>query len=206
MEIMRQIQSVQETRGRDVSAIFCCIGGGGLAAGVTAYVKSVYPGVRVYGVETVDSNAMVWEFERVRCLSCSRRIPRRIQSRALTSGHPVELDEVGLFADGAAVRVAGQHTLDVLAGHCGFPGIDGIVEVTNDELCAAIRDVFVETRTVLEPAGALGVAGLKKWVTEKGDRNGVYIAVCIMGASDNALYCHHVVVNHPDNIWREYEL
>ena len=151
MEIMRQVQEIHELHGQPIDAIFCCVGGGGLAAGTVAYIKSIFPEVKVYGVEANDANAM---------------------AQALRAGHPVELKEVGLFADGAAVRIVGQETFRLCKGTPVRPGLDGIIEVTNDEICAAIRDVFVDTRTVLEPAGALGIAGLKKWVNDNGGCRG----------------------------------
>jgi threonine dehydratase len=171
---MRQWQTwagKQQNPNKPIDAIFCCVGGGGLIAGVVSYIKRIYPDVRVIGVETWDANSM---------------------EASLRAGHRVELSEVGLFADGAAVRVVGEEPFRVCYGNracetgsdCGsansamdIDGVDEMVLVSNDEICAAIKDVFIDTRTVLEPAGALGVAGLKKWVAEKGIVGGTFVAI-----------------------------
>jgi threonine dehydratase len=132
VEILRQCSMGK------IDAIFCCVGGGGLISGVAAYVKRLYPNIKIIGVETVDSYAM---FE------------------SLKTGKPVELQQVGLFADGAAVRLVGNETFRLCYEH-----LDGHILVTNDEICAAIKDIFEDTRSIVEPAGALSVAGLKKWI------------------------------------------
>ncbi|ORX77071.1 threonine dehydratase I [Basidiobolus meristosporus CBS 931.73] len=134
-----------------IDAIFCAIGGGGLAAGIAAYVKRVYPKIKVIGVETHDSFAM---------------------TEALAKGHPCELPEVGLFADGAAVRLVGTETFRV----CNEL-LDDMVQVTNDQICAAIKDIFEDSRSIVEPAGALGVAGAKKWLLQNKYENKTVIAV-----------------------------
>ena len=132
MELLRQ------TNLQELEAIFCCVGGGGLIAGIGVYIKRIAPHVKIIGVETRDANAMV---------------------SSLRAGKPIVLNEVGLFADGAAVKSVGLETfrlcLDV---------IDEIIEVSTDETCAAIKDVFEDTRSILEPAGALALAGLKNYV------------------------------------------
>ncbi|HSU87492.1 MAG TPA: threonine ammonia-lyase, biosynthetic, partial [Terriglobia bacterium] len=115
----------------DLAAIFVPVGGGGLIAGIGAYVKSVLPEVRVIGVEPVDSDAM---------------------NRALRAGHPVSLETPGLFADGVAVRQVGSYTFPIVQAT-----VERIVTVNNDEICAAIKDIFDDTRTIVEPAGALAV-------------------------------------------------
>lgn len=130
-EILRQ--------NRQVDGIFCCCGGGGLVAGVAAYVKRVRPDVKVYGVEAHDAAGM---------------------TASLNAGNRVKLDHVGLFADGAAVRHIGEETFR-LASQL----VDGMVTVDNDQICAAIKASFQDTRCVLEPAGALAVAGVVKHVT-----------------------------------------
>lgn len=121
-----------------LEAIFICIGGGGLVAGIGSYVKRLAPHVKIIGVETYDANAMV---------------------QSLQKGERVFLKNVGLFADGTAVRLVGEETFRLCKDV-----IDDIVQVTTDELCAAIKDVFEDTRSILEPSGALSLAGLKKWV------------------------------------------
>lgn len=118
--------------------VFVAIGGGGLAAGVGAYFKAVQPRVRIVGVEPMDAASM---------------------KAALETGGPVDLDHVGLFADGVAVRRVGVHTYPICR-----EVLDEIVEVDTDAICAAIKDVFEDTRSILEPAGALSVAGMKAWV------------------------------------------
>ncbi|MGE0324714.1 MAG: threonine ammonia-lyase, biosynthetic [Polyangiaceae bacterium] len=123
---------------RDLRSIFVPIGGGGLAAGIAAICKAVRPEVRVIGVEPDDSDAM---------------------HRSLRAGHRVVLDKVGIFADGVAVRQVGQHTFDLCKEY-----LDDTVTVSSDEICAAIKDAFEDTRSVLEPAGALAIAGLKRHV------------------------------------------
>ncbi|KAI3643269.1 hypothetical protein MP228_012824 [Amoeboaphelidium protococcarum] len=152
VEIMKQAQQIDaqcqvlSKRSHDledIDAIFVCVGGGGLIAGITAYVKRIHPQVKVYAVEAIDA--------------CSLH-------KSLELGTPTELSSVGLFADGAAVKKVGSETFRVCQGSDQVPGIDGVILVTNDEICAAIKDVFIDTRTVLEPAGALSVAGMKKYL------------------------------------------
>ena len=121
---------------RDLGTIFVPVGGGGLAAGVATVVKAVRPHVRIVGVEADDADAM---------------------ARSLAAGERVTLEHVGLFADGAAVKQVGEHTFALCRQH-----LDGCMTVTIDEICAAIKDVFEDTRSILEPAGALSVAGLKR--------------------------------------------
>jgi threonine dehydratase len=143
---------------RDLAAIFVPIGGGGLIAGIGAYVKSVVPEVQVIGVEPVDSDAM---------------------SRALKAGKPVSLDNPGLFADGVAVRQVGSHTFPIVQST-----VSEIVTVNNDAICGAIKDIFDDTRTIVEPAGALAVAGLKTYVERTGARGRHYVAL-LSGANMN---------------------
>ena len=131
----------------EVDAIFVPVGGGGFAAGVSAYVKGVRPSVRVYGVEPDDSDCM---------------------ARSLAAGHPVTVEHPGLFADGVCVRRPGDETFRVCR-KC----LDGVVRVTMSEICRATEDVFEATRSVCEPAGALALAALKKTV----DRGETAVAV-----------------------------
>jgi len=130
LELLRQAP-------RDLGAIFVPIGGGGLAGGVAAVVKTLRPEVRVVGVEPDDSDAM---------------------SRSLAAGERVELPHVGIFADGVAVRQVGVHGFALCRRH-----LDGCLTVTVDEICAAMKDAFEDTRVLLEPAGALAIAGMKRW-------------------------------------------
>ncbi|KIW01601.1 threonine ammonia-lyase, biosynthetic [Verruconis gallopava] len=132
MEILRQ------TSLEDLEAVFCCVGGGGLIAGIGVYIKRIAPHVKIIGVETFDANAMVQSLQQKR---------------------RVVLKDVGLFADGAAVKTVGQETFRLCS-----EVVDDVIQVTTDETCAAIKDVFEDTRSILEPAGALALAGLKKYV------------------------------------------
>ncbi|MEX5747923.1 threonine ammonia-lyase, biosynthetic [Massilia sp. X63] len=121
-----------------IHAIFVAIGGGGLVSGVGAYVKAVRPDIKVIGVQTIDSDAM---------------------ARSLKAGQRVTLTDVGLFSDGTAVRLVGEETFRVAQ-----QVVDEIIIVDTDAICAAIQDVFQDTRSILEPAGALAVAGAKAYV------------------------------------------
>ena len=125
MEIMRQAE-------QPPNAIYVAVGGGGLIAGIAAYVKRLWPETEVIGVEPVDADAL---------------------SRSLERGQRVELEQVGLFADGVAVRKVGEHTFALAQQF-----VDRMVRVDTDAICAAIKDVFEDTRSILEPAGALAVA------------------------------------------------
>jgi threonine dehydratase len=141
-----------------LDAIFVAVGGGGLISGIAAYVKRLRPGVRIVGVEPVDADAM---------------------ARSLEAGRRVQLDQVGLFADGVAVKQVGKETF-ALARRL----VDEMVLVDTDEICAAIKDVFEDTRVVLEPAGALAIAGAKAWVEKHGARDKTLVAVAC-GANTN---------------------
>ncbi|TVY12596.1 Mitochondrial threonine dehydratase [Lachnellula arida] len=132
MELLRQ------TNIQKLEAIFCCVGGGGLIAGIGVYVKRIAPHVKIIGVETHDANAMIQSLEK---------------------GERVVLKDVGLFADGAAVKNVGEETFRLCQ-----EVVDEVIQVSTDETCAAIKDVFEDTRSIVEPAGALAVAGLKKYV------------------------------------------
>ena len=155
MEILRQ-HHVQEHG--PLHAVFVAIGGGGLAAGVAAYVKAVRPSVKVIGVQTVDSDAM---------------------ARSIAAGRRVALAEVGLFSDGTAVRQVGRETFRLCRRY-----VDEILTVDNDALCAAIKDVFQETRSILEPAGALAVAGAKAYA-ERTRLDGQSLVAVACGANMN---------------------
>lgn len=139
MELLRQ------TNLQDLEAVFSCVGGGGLIAGLGVYIRRIAPHVKIIGVETYDANAMV---------------------QSLKKHERVVLNEVGLFADGAAVKTVGEETFRLCS-----EVIDEIIEVTTDETCAAIKDVFEDTRSIVEPAGALALAGLKKYVAKNPSPN-----------------------------------
>ena len=132
MEILRQ-HHLQEHG--PLHAVLVAVGGGGLISGVAAYIKALRPEVQIIGVQASDSNAM---------------------ARSLVAGRRIDLREVGLFADGTAVRRVGKETFRLCRRY-----VDDMITVDTDALCAAIKDVFEETRSILEPAGALGVAGAK---------------------------------------------
>jgi threonine dehydratase len=141
-----------------LSAVFVPVGGGGLIAGIAGYLKVLRPDVKVIGVEPFEADAMY---------------------QSLQAGRRVHLDHVGIFADGVAVREVGELTFPIVQ-----QTVNEIVRVTNDEICAAIKDVFDDTRTVMEPAGALAAAGLKAWVEREGVRDQSLVAV-LSGANIN---------------------
>ena len=146
MEILRQHPD-------PIEAIFIAVGGGGLIAGIATYIKFLRPDIKIIGVEPNDAASM---------------------HEALKHGHRVTLDQVGLFADGVAVRQVGEETFR-LAQQL----VDDVIVVSIDEICAATKDIFDDTRSIAEPAGALGIAGLKKYVERTG----------VTGASLIALNC-----------------
>jgi threonine dehydratase len=127
------------------------VGGGGLIAGIAAYAKRLRPEIRVIGVEPHDANAM---------------------ERSLLTGRRVRLAQVGLFADGVAVRQVGKEPFRLARAH-----VDEMILVDTDELCAAIKDVFEDTRSIVEPAAALGVAGVKRYVEATGSRDTTLVTV-----------------------------
>ncbi|KAI5292826.1 hypothetical protein KEM52_006034 [Ascosphaera acerosa] len=135
MELARQANL------QKLEAVFCTVGGGGLIAGVGVYLKRVAPHVRIIGVEASDADAF---------------------AQSLAHDRRVTLSEVGLFADGAAVKSVGEETWRVARQVC-----DEVIRVSTDEICAAIKDIFEDTRSVVEPAGALGLAGIKRYVAQR---------------------------------------
>ena len=141
-----------------IEAIFCCVGGGGLLAGIAAYVKAVRPEIKVIGVEAKDAEAM---------------------TESLKQGKRVMLEQVGLFADGAAVKQVGEHTFALAQQF-----VDEMIVVDNDAICAAIKDVFEDTRSILEPAGALATAGIKEYAKRNGLRDKTLIGIA-SGANMN---------------------
>jgi threonine dehydratase len=158
MEILRQHSG-------QLDAIFVPVGGGGLMAGMAAYIKFMRPEIRMIAVESEDSA----------CLKA-----------AMDSGERVTLAQVGLFADGVAVNQVGKETFAILQ-HC----VDEVITVSTDEICAAIKDVFDDTRAVAEPAGALAIAGLKKAVREQNLHDQVLMAV-VTGANVNFDRLRHI--------------
>jgi threonine dehydratase len=141
-----------------IHAIFCAVGGGGLLSGVAAYVKRLRPEIKVIGVETVDADAM---------------------TRSLKAGERVVLDQVGLFADGTAVKQVGVETFRLCQEY-----VDEMILVDNDAICAAIKDVFEDTRSILEPSGALALAGLKEYAKQHKLHDKTLVAVA-SGANTN---------------------
>ena len=141
-----------------IDAIFVAIGGGGLISGIASYVKRVRPEIKVIGVQPVDSDAM---------------------ARSIAAGRRIKLAHVGLFADGVAVREVGRETFRICREL-----VDEIVLVDTDAICAALKDVFEDTRSILEPAGALSVAGLKLWCERHRFRDRTLIAIAC-GANMN---------------------
>ena len=133
---------ILQQAGERIDAIFVPIGGGGLIGGIAAYVKAKQPAIRIIGVQPHDSAAM---------------------RESLAAGKPVTLDHVGIFADGVAVKRVGDETFRLCQQY-----VDEIITVDTDEICAGIRDIFEDTRSIVEPAGGLTVAGLKKYVGEHG--------------------------------------
>ncbi len=151
MEILRQ-------HTQPIHAIFICVGGGGLAAGIGAYVRRLFPEVKLIGVEPTDAASM---------------------HAAFKAGHPVALPHVGMFADGVAVKQVGDETYRICR-----QVLDEIILVDNDAICAAIKDIFEDTRSIVEPAGALGVAGAKAYIAANGVRDKSFVAIC-SGANMN---------------------
>ncbi|WP_263144523.1 threonine ammonia-lyase, biosynthetic [Pseudomonas sp. RIT-PI-AD] len=158
MEILRQHQG-------SLDAIFVPVGGGGLIAGIAAYVKYLRPGTQVIGVEPDDSN----------CLQ-----------QALAAGERVVLPQVGLFADGVAVAQIGHHPFEICRHY-----VDEVITVSTDEICAAIKDIYDDTRSITEPAGALAVAGIKKYVEREGVAAQTLVAID-SGANVNFDRLRHV--------------
>ncbi|WP_324743062.1 threonine ammonia-lyase, biosynthetic [Pseudomonas veronii] len=158
MEILRQHPG-------PLDAIFVPVGGGGLIAGIAAYVKYLRPEIKIIGVEPDDSN----------CLQA-----------AMAAGERVVLPTVGIFADGVAVAQIGQYTFDICKDY-----VDEVITVSTDEICAAIKDIYDDTRSITEPAGALGVAGIKKYVESRGVSGQTLVAID-SGANVNFDRLRHV--------------
>lgn len=155
MEILRQVTG-------PLDAVFVAVGGGGLISGVANYIKAVRPEIKVIGVQMNDSSAMI---------------------ESLQAGERLQLNDVGLFSDGTAVKLVGQETFRVTQNL-----VDDFITVDTDEVCAAIKDVFIDTRSIVEPAGALAVAAIKKYVStlKKGSsKPGQTFAAILCGANVN---------------------
>ncbi|MDR1889977.1 MAG: threonine ammonia-lyase, biosynthetic [Zoogloeaceae bacterium] len=154
MEILRQ----HSAHAGNIHAVFVAIGGGGLASGVAAYIKAVRPEIKVIGVETFDADAM---------------------RQSIAAGKRVRLEQVGLFADGTAVQLVGEETFRLCREL-----LDDIVRVDTDATCAAIKDVFEDTRSILEPSGALAIAGAKEYIRQHKLKDKMLVAVA-SGANTN---------------------
>ncbi|MBL8386802.1 MAG: threonine ammonia-lyase, biosynthetic [Hydrogenophaga sp.] len=155
MEILRQLQSIGSDK---LDAVFVAIGGGGLISGVANYIKAVRPEIKVIGVQTVDSDAML---------------------RSVQAGERITLGDVGLFADGTAVKLVGEETFRIASGL-----VDEFVVVDTDAVCAAIKDIFVDTRSIVEPSGAMAVAAMKQYVAKHKTKGETYAAI-LCGANMN---------------------
>jgi threonine dehydratase len=151
--------------GSELDAIFVPIGGGGLISGIAVYVKYLHPKVKVIGVEPEDAAAMY---------------------ESLRAGKRITLDRVGIFADGVAVKRVGEETFNLTREF-----VDEVLLVDTDEICAAIQDVFEDTRSIVEPSGALAVAGIKKYVAREGWKDRSLVAVN-SGANMNFDRLRHV--------------
>ncbi len=158
LELLSQVKAEAYT-------VFVPVGGGGLIAGVAAFLKALKPGVRVVGVEPDDSDAM---------------------TRSVRAGERVRLETVGLFVDGVAVKMVGEHTFALASEY-----VDDWVTVSTDEVCAAIKDVYDDARAVMEPAGALSVAGLKKYARQH-KLSGETLVALTCGANMNFDRLRHV--------------
>jgi len=145
MEILRQLH------GDDIDALFVPVGGGGLIAGIAAYAKSLYPRIKIIGVEPEDSAGLY---------------------ESLRAGTRVTLDRVGTFADGVAVKRIGEETFRLARQY-----VDEVILVTTDQICAAIQDIFEDTRAIAEPSGALAVAGIKKYAARESRSDQMLIAI-----------------------------
>ncbi|GAB2465851.1 threonine ammonia-lyase, biosynthetic [Comamonas humi] len=155
MEIMRQVQKIGSAQ---LHAVFVAIGGGGLISGVANYIKAVNPSIKVIGVQMNDSDAMV---------------------QSVHQGGRVTLPDVGLFADGTAVKLVGEETFRVAQGL-----VDEYIIVDTDAVCAAIKDIFVDTRSIVEPSGAMAVAAVKQYVAKHKTKGETYAAI-LSGANMN---------------------
>lgn len=155
MEILRQLQTLGSRR---LDAVFVAIGGGGLISGVANYIKAVRPEIKVIGVQMNDSDAMI---------------------QSVAARERVTLPDVGLFSDGTAVKLVGEETFRISSEL-----VDSYITVDTDAVCAAIKDVFIDTRSIVEPAGALAVAAIKQYVATHKTKGETYAAI-LCGANMN---------------------
>ena len=155
MEMLRQLQGHGSNR---LDAVFVAIGGGGLISGVANYIKAVRPEIKVIGVQMNDSDAMM---------------------QSVAAKQRLTLPDVGLFSDGTAVKLVGEETFRIASDL-----VDGFITVDTDAVCAAIKDVFVDTRSIVEPAGALAVAAIKQYVATHQTQGETYAAI-LCGANMN---------------------
>ena len=158
-------KEILEQANGDIDVLFVPVGGGGLIAGIAAWVKQMQPGIRIVGVEPDDADGM---------------------RLSLEAGEPVALDHVGIFADGVAVRRVGDETFRLCREL-----VDEIITVHTDQTCAAIRDIFEDTRSIVEPAGGLAVAGAKKYVAEHGLKDKTLVTISC-GANVNFDRLRHI--------------
>ena len=156
---MEMLQQLQAQKLGNLDAVFVAIGGGGLISGVANYIKAVNPAIKVIGVQMNDSNAMI---------------------QSVKARKRVTLSDVGLFSDGTAVKLVGEETFRVV--NSGL--VDDYIEVDTDAVCAAIKDIFTETRSIVEPAGALAVAAIKQYVAKHKTKGKTYAAI-LCGANMN---------------------
>jgi threonine dehydratase len=170
MEMLRQVQTLGADKaaksgqkaghiaGPRLDAVFVAIGGGGLIAGVANYIKALDPRIKVVGVQMNDSDAMI---------------------QSVAAHHRVTLPDVGLFSDGTAVKLVGEETFRIASEL-----VDEYMTVDTDAVCAAIKDIFVDTRSIVEPAGALAVAAIKQYVAKNKTKGETYAAI-LCGANMN---------------------
>jgi threonine dehydratase len=145
------MEILRQRHGDEIDAIFVPVGGGGLIAGISAYAKALYPRIKIIGVQPEDAAGMY---------------------ESLRGGKRITLERVGMFADGVAVRRVGEETFRLARQY-----VDEIVLVSTDQICAAMQDIFQDTRSIAEPAGALAVAGIKKYVARENCKERTLIAV-----------------------------
>jgi threonine dehydratase len=159
------MEILRQHPGNEIDAIFVPVGGGGLIAGIATYVKYLFPQIRIVGVEPDDADAMY---------------------RSLEAGKRITLDRVGIFADGVAVKRVGEEPFRLARQY-----VDEVIVVSTDEICAAIQDIFEDNRTIAEPAGALAVAGIKRYVAREHCRDRTFVAIN-SGANVNFDRLRHV--------------
>jgi threonine dehydratase len=159
------MEILRQRPGEQIDAIFVAVGGGGLISGIGTYVKHLYPKIRIIGVEPEDADAM---------------------HRSLQAGKRITLDRAGIFADGVAVRRVGEEPFR-LAREC----VDEVILVSTDEMCAAMQDIFEENRSIVEPSGALSVAGIKKYIAREKCKDRAFVSINC-GANMNFDKLRHV--------------